>query len=108
MDILISANFTCSPIYKFLTEIIKKTNKNFNIWEGQYNQVFQQLLGNNDVHNIDNSEIRFNVVLLKLDEMVNQHYYMQKLCEVIEEQLQKELTYHLLVFICPACTESKL
>ena len=27
MDILISANFTCSPIYKFLTEIIKKTNK---------------------------------------------------------------------------------
>ena len=105
MDILISANFTCSPIYKFLTEIIKKTNKNFNIWEGQYNQVFQQLLGNNDVHNIDNSEIRFNVVLLKLDEMVNQHYYMQKLCEVIEEQLQRELTYHLLVFICPACTE---
>lgn len=53
MDILISANFTCSPIYKFLTEIIKKTNKNFNIWEGQYNQVFQQLLGNNDVHNIE-------------------------------------------------------
>ena len=49
MDILISANFTCSPIYKFLTEIIKKTNKNFNIWEGQ----FQQLLGNNDVHNIE-------------------------------------------------------